>query len=54
MLDPTLLGLNTTGWLKESEREQREYLVDSRRSILQACINQVRERTAGEQALCAC
>ena len=54
MLDMTLFGLNTTGWLRESERSQRERLADTNRSILQACINELRAVTDGRQASAAC
>ena len=46
MLDMTMLGLNTTGWLKESQRSQREYLAETDRSILQAGINELRAASA--------
>jgi hypothetical protein len=54
MLDTSLLGLNTSGWLRESDRSQRERLADTNRSILQACINQLRAVTDGRQELGAC
>ena len=54
MLDTALLGLNTTAWLKESERSQREYLADTNRSIVQACINQIRAVADGRQATTTC
>ena len=54
MLDMAILGLNTTGWLRESERSQRERLADTNRSILQACINQLRAVTDGRQTTAAC
>ena len=54
MFDMTLFGLNATGWLREAERSQRERLADTNRSILQACLNQVRAVTDGRQACAAC
>jgi hypothetical protein len=54
MHDMAMFGLNTTGWLKESERSQRERLADTNRSILQACINELRAVTDGRQTAAAC
>ena len=54
MLDMTMLGLNTTGWLKESQRSQREYLADTNRSVVQACITELRAIADGRQACGTC
>ena len=54
MLDMSLLGLNTSGWLREADRSQRERLADTNRSILQACINQLRAVTDARQECGAC
>ncbi len=54
MLDMAMFGLNTSGWLKESERSQREHLADTNRSILQACIVQLRAVTDARQQCGTC
>jgi hypothetical protein len=54
MLDSTMIALNATGWLRESERAQRERLTENRRTIVHECINQLRAVAAGRQATVNC
>lgn len=54
MLDMTMFGLNTSGWLKESQRSQREYIADTDRRVVQACINEGRAVADGRQGATAC
>ena len=54
MLGVTMLGLNASGWLKETNRSQREYFADTDRSVVQACINELRAVAAGKKAAAAC
>ncbi len=54
MLGVTVFGLNTSGWLKESQRSQREYLADQDRSVIQACIVELRDAAKAKLALAAC
>ena len=49
-----MLGLNTTGWFKESQRSQREHLADTNRAILQACIVELRAVTDAPQECGSC
>jgi hypothetical protein len=35
MLGATVLGLNSTGWLKETIRSQREYVAETSRAAMQ-------------------
>jgi hypothetical protein len=42
MLGAAMLGLNSSGWLKESIRSQREYLAESSRAAVQACVAELR------------
>ena len=54
MLGVTLFGLNTSGWLKESHRSQQEYLDETDRSIVQACIVELRNAAKATGSLAAC
>jgi hypothetical protein len=52
MLGASMLGLNSTGWLKESLRSQHEYLADTDRAISQACLLELRAAAARPDAAC--
>jgi hypothetical protein len=49
-----MLGLNSTGWLKESLRSQHEYLADTDRAIAQACMLELRAAAARPMESACC
>jgi hypothetical protein len=53
MLGAAMLGLNSSGWLKETIRSQRESLVESSRAALQECIVELRAAQRSSTACCA-
>lgn len=48
-----MLGLNSSGWLKESIRSQREYLAESSRAAVQACVAEMRAAQRARVECCA-
>ena len=53
MLGAAMLGLNSSGWLKESNRSQREYLAESSRAAVQACVAEMRAAQRARVECCA-